>query len=105
MAYRVLAALGLAACSAVALHMLLPARWRLRVDAGLRRLAARSQTLFGRALAWRREQRRARAASLEADRVIRRAREAALRDEGRARGEWRGNVYHSDDFDKPRKPH
>lgn len=105
MAHPVLAAVGLAVCSAVALHMVLPRRWRLRVDAGLSRLFQSSRLAVQRLLAWRQQQRRARVASQEADRVIRRAREAALRDAGRARGEWRGNVYHADDFDKPRKPH
>lgn len=105
MAYRVIAALGLATCTAVAVHMVLPVHWRCRVDANLKKFVSRSQELLGRALSWRREQRRTRVATQEAARVIRRAREAALRDAGRARGEWRGNVYHSDDFDKPRKPH
>ena len=45
--------------------------------------------------------------ALEAERVIRRARESALHDERdkRTDGEWDGNVYRPKSFEKPKKPH
>jgi hypothetical protein len=106
MLYTLFAALGLAVCLALAVHMALPWRARARVDAALRRLAAWVQVQIDRAVGWRRRQRQTRSAALEADRVIRRAREAALREQGqRASGEWDGNVYRPKTFDKPKKPH
>jgi len=102
-----LAALGLAICIALAVHMALPYRARARVDAALAGLTGRLRKQAARATGWRREQRQARAAALEAERVIRRARESALHDarDGRAAGEWDGNVYRPKSFDKPKKPH
>ena len=61
---------------------------------------------IARLTGWRRRQRQTRAAALEAERVIRRARETALREPGdRPAGEWDGNVYRPKSFDKPKKPH
>lgn len=102
-----LAAAGLAVCLVLAVHMALPYRARARLDAGLAGLLARMQKQAARAASWRREQRQARAAALEAERVIRRARESALHDarDGRAGGEWDGNVYRPKSFEKPKKPH
>ncbi|NCT84903.1 MAG: hypothetical protein GXC94_17285 [Comamonadaceae bacterium] len=102
-----LAATGLAACIALGLHMALPGRVRARVDAGLHRLVGSLRALATRASGWRRQQRQTRAAALEAQRVIRRARESALHDErdSRTDGEWTGNVYRPKSFDKPKKPH
>ncbi|MFG6416283.1 hypothetical protein ACG02S_20520 [Roseateles sp. DC23W] len=103
MFFNVLAAIGLAVCIALAVQMLLPWRLRARVDAALSRLTGGMRGLFERALGWRRRQRQTRAAALEAERVIRRARESAQN--GRPEGEWDGNVYRPKSFEKPRKPH
>lgn len=102
-----LAATGLAVCIALAVHMALPARARARVDAVVAGALSGLRLRFDRLAGWRREQRQTRAAALEAERVIRRARESALHDkrDGRAEGEWDGNVYRPKSFDKPRKPH
>ena len=100
-----LAAAGLVTCIALAVHMALPYRARARVDAQLRRLVGWARAQVDRLTGWRRHQRQTRAAALEADRVIRRARETALREGGRPDGEWDGNVYRPKRFDKPKKPH
>lgn len=100
----VLATCGLATCIALALHMALPWRARARVDALLARLGAWARAQIDRATGWRRRQRQTRAAALEAERVIRRARESAQQG-GRMDGEWDGNVYRPKSFDKPKKPH
>ena len=71
MLHTVLAALGLATCIALAVHMALPYRARNRVDAAVARLGAWLQAQFDNALGWRRRQRQTRAAALEAQRVIR----------------------------------
>lgn len=102
----VLAALGLATCIALAVHMALPFRARARVDAAASRLT-RGLMRQGRALAdrfsrWRRDQRDSRAAALEAERVIRRARESAQQGK-RVEGEWEGNVYRPKSFDQSKK--
>jgi hypothetical protein len=103
MFHTVFAATGLAVCIALALHMALPWRARSRVDAAFARLAGWLRGQVDRATGWRRRQRQTRAAALEAERVIRRARESSLRD--KAEGEWDGNVYRPKRFDKPKKPH
>jgi hypothetical protein len=102
-----LAAIGLAICIALGVHMALPYRARARVDAGLARLTGWLQLQMTRATGWRRRQRQTRAAALEAERVIRRARESALHDarDSGADGVWDGNVYRPKSFDKPKKPH
>lgn len=106
MLHTVLAALGLVVCIALAVHMALPWRARARVDAAVARLMGWVQRQMARLTGWRRRQRQTRAAALEAERVIRRAREAALREQGqRLGGEWDGNVYRPKSFEKPRKPH
>lgn len=99
----VLAATGLVICIALALHMALPWRARARVDAAVARLTGWLRGQMDRATGWRRRQRQTRAAALEAERVIRRARESSQRDA--AEGEWDGNVYRPKRFDKPKKPH
>lgn len=99
----VLAALGLATCIALAVHMALPDRLRRRVDAAFARLGNTLRAQIDRATGWRRRQRQTRAAALEAERVIRRARESAQ--SGRVEGEWDGNVYRPKSFEKPKKPH
>jgi hypothetical protein len=104
MVHTLLAAAGLAICIALALHMALPYRARARVDAAVARLGAWLQAQMDRATGWRRRQRQTRAAALEAERVIRRARESAQQG-GRVDGEWDGNVYRPKSFDKPKKPH
>jgi hypothetical protein len=103
MLHTVLAATGLAICIALALHMALPYRLRARVDAGVARLAGWARAQMDRLTGWRRRQRQTRAAALEAERVIRRARESAQ--QGRSDGEWDGNVYRPKSFEKPKKPH
>ncbi len=100
----VLAALGLAVCIALAVHMALPYRAQARVDTALARLVGWLQAQLDRATGWRRRQRATRAAALEAERVIRRARESAQGD-ARLDGEWDGNVYRPKSFEKPKKPH
>jgi hypothetical protein len=103
MLHTVLAALGLATCIVLAIHMALPYRLRSRADAVLARLGAWLQVQVDGAVGWRRRQRQNRAAALEAERVIRRAQESAL--QGRVEGEWDGNVYRPKSFEKPKKPH
>lgn len=103
MLHTVLAALGLAVCLALAVHMALPYRFRARVDAAAARLAAWLRSRIDQAVGWRRRQRQTRAAAMEAERVIRRARESAQ--QGRVDGEWDGNVYRPKSFEKPKKPH
>ncbi|MFN3303085.1 MAG: hypothetical protein ACK44A_05120 [Roseateles sp.] len=98
-----LAAFGLVICIALAIHMALPHRARARVDAVLAGLQGWVLRQFERAVGWRRRQRQTRAAALEAERVIRRARESAQN--SRLDGEWDGNVYRPKRFDKPKKPH
>lgn len=106
MLHDLLAASGLALCIAMAIHMALPYRAQARVDQWLRRVGAWLQAQLDRLTGWRRRQRQTRAAALEAERVIRRARETALREQGsRPEGEWDGNVYRPKSFDKPKKPH
>jgi hypothetical protein len=108
MVHEVLAATGLAICVALAIHMALPYRAQARVDALLHRMATALRRQLDRLTGWRRRQRQTRNAALEAERVIRRAREAALhddRDRRRAEGEWDGNVYRPKNFEKPKKPH
>lgn len=102
-----LAAAGLAICLALGVHMALPYRARAGVDACVARLIAWARAQAARATGWRRQQRQTRAAAMEAERVIRRARESALHDarDGRSDGEWTGNVYRPKSFDKPKKPH
>ena len=101
MLHTLLAATGLVVCIALALHMALPYRAQARVNAGLARLGAWVQAQIDRITGWRRRQRQTRAAALEAERVIRRARESAQ--QGRD-GEWDGNVYRPTRFEKPKKP-
>ena len=103
MLHTVLAALGLATCIALAVHMALPYRARSRVDAALAGLGDWVRAQIDRATGWRRRQRQTRAAALEAERAIRRARESSSRD--KPDGEWDGNVYRPKSFDKPKKPH
>ncbi|MBI3347006.1 MAG: hypothetical protein HY020_07315 [Burkholderiales bacterium] len=103
MLHTLLAATGLAICIALALHMALPHRAQAVVNAGVARLGAWVQAQMDRATGWRRRQRQNRAAALEAERVIRRARESAQ--QGGREGEWDGNVYRPKSFEKPKKPH
>ncbi len=103
MLHTVLAALGLATCIALAVHMALPYRARARVDGWVMALGDWLRAQMDRATGWRRRQRQTRAAALEAERVIRRARESAQN--GRPEGEWDGNVYRPKSFEKPKKPH
>lgn len=107
MLQTVLAATGLAFCIAMAVHMALPYRLQARVDAGASAVFAWLQLQVTRLTGWRRRQRQTRVAAMEAERVIRRARESALHDarDSRAGGEWDGNVYRPKSFEKPKKPH
>lgn len=106
MLHDLLAATGLAICIALAVHMALPHRLQARVDAQVHRLGGWLQAQLDRITGWRRRQRQTRAAALEAERVIRRARETALREQGqRLDGAWEGNVYRPKSFEKPKKPH
>ncbi len=102
-----LAATGLVVCIALGVHMALPYRLQAKVDAGVAALLSWSQLQMARLTGWRRRQRQTRAAALEAERVIRRARESALHDarDNRLDGEWNGNVYRPKSFEKPKKPH
>lgn len=101
----VLAVLGLATCIALAVHMALPHRARSRVDGALARLGGWLRAQMDGIVGWRRRQRQTRAAALEAQRVIRRARESSQHGDGRLDGEWDGNVYRPKSFEKPKKPH
>lgn len=107
MRHELPAVLGLAACIALAVHMALPRRAQARVESLLRSAWAWLQAQWSRLTGWRRQQRQARAAAQEAQRVIRRAREAALHDtrDSRIDGEWTDNVYRPKRFEKPKKPH
>ena len=100
----VLATLGLVVCIAMAVHMALPYRAQVRVEQAVARLGGWLKSQLDRATGWRRRQRATRAAALEAERVIRRARESAQSD-ARLDGEWDGNVYRPKSFEKPKKPH
>ena len=104
MFHQSLAAIGLAICVALAVHMALPYRAQARVNHLLRNLGAALQVQVDRLTGWRRRQRQTRAAQLEAERVIRRAREGS-QNGGRPDGEWDGNVYRPKSFEKPQKPH
>ena len=73
----VLAATGLVVCIALAVHMALPYRWQARVDAGLQGAWAWVRLQVARLMGWRRQQRQARAAALDSERGIPRARESA----------------------------
>ena len=103
MLHTVLAAIGLVICIAMALHMVIPRRAKARVDAMVDGLGAWLRAQIDRATGWRRRQRQTRAAALEADRAIRRARDSSSRD--KPEGEWDGNVYRPKSFEKPKKPH
>jgi len=56
MLHTVLAAIGLAVCILLAVHMALPWRWRARVDAGFARLGDWARAQMDRAVGWRRRQ-------------------------------------------------
>lgn len=89
---QILAGIVLVVCVALLLRMALGVRRREALD---RRLLATAREMRARWLQlwqWRRLRRQARE---EAEAVIRRARE----------GHWDGNVYRSDAFRRPRKPH
>ncbi|RZL38609.1 MAG: hypothetical protein EOP35_05365 [Rubrivivax sp.] len=103
MLQTVLATIGLAICIAMALHMVMPRRAQARVDAMLDGIGTWMRAQIDRATGWRRRQRQTRAAALEAERAILRARQSSSRD--RPEGEWDGNVYRPKSFDKPKKPH
>ncbi len=107
MLHELPAALGLTACVALAVHMVLPLRARARVDGLLQGGFGWLRMQWSRLTGWRRQQRQSREAAQEAQRVIRRAREAALHDvrDSRIDGEWTGNVYRPKSFEKPKKPH
>jgi Tfp pilus assembly protein PilV len=99
---RLLAALVLALCVAGLVHLCLPARWKVRVEARWRRIAATLGRPWQR---WRARRERpasttgagdADAARREAQAAIHRARTAARRD---------GNVIHPERFRRPRRPH
>lgn len=93
------AALGLVLCLALLLHMALPPRQRLRLDAALRRAWHAGRRRLRRSRAdhtRRREAAQAAQAAKQADEAIRRARRAAQQD---------GNVIRPDAFEPPRKPH
>lgn len=107
MLHQLPAALGLAICIALALHMALPRRAQARLEGALHGALAWGQAQWARLAGWQRQKRQTREAALEAQRVIRRAREAALHDvrDSRIDGEWTGNVYRPKSFEKPKKPH
>jgi hypothetical protein len=106
MLHPLIASLGLATCLALAVHMALPRTARARVDTALQRLGGWLQAQAERLTGWRRRQRLARAATLEATRAINRAREQARADAPPGQpGEWQGNVFRPTRFtDKPKKP-
>jgi hypothetical protein len=83
-------------CVLALVRLVLPAAWRFRVDAALRRawywLRVKALTLWR----WPRMRR-------EADRAARDAIERASR--RATEGEWKGNVYEPKSFKKPKKPH
>jgi len=96
---KVLAALGLLTCIALAVHMALRPNQRRWLDARLRRAAWRLSDAWQALRGWRRRGRIKKAAAAEAEAAITRAR-------AKAEGEWEGNVYRPKQFDKPpRKPH
>lgn len=105
MLHTFLAAFGLALCTTLGVHMALPLRAQRRVNAVVQGLLAWARAQLVRLTDWRRHQRQSRVASLEAQRVIRRARESAQHGEARPEGDWDGNVYRPKSFEKPKKPH
>jgi hypothetical protein len=108
----ILAGAGLITCIALGVHMALPQRLRWRVDSALRRLRAQVLRASAGASEHWRQQRRSRLARLEAQEVIRRARDASARSPAGPDtqplprdGSWEGNVYRPKQFDRPDKPH
>ncbi|WP_423598279.1 hypothetical protein [Roseateles sp. MS654] len=92
---KVLAALGLLICVLLAIDMVLPRRHQMAWRARLRQLRPLSSAQSWRGRFNSRERRRAaHDAALDA---IARAKRRSTR--------WDGNVYHSDEFEKRRKPH
>lgn len=86
-----LAAVGLVICLALAVHMLLPTRPRARVNAAVARLGERLTQALESVRNWRQRRLRERAATDEANELIRRA--------SRRDGEWEGNVYRPKSFE------
>lgn len=93
---KILASLGLVVCVALLVHMALGARRRQAVDARVARLLQGLRHTAHRLWHWRSSREAARRA---ADDAIQRARQ------GRASGEWDGNVYRPRSFKGPKKPH
>ncbi|HOM13104.1 MAG TPA: hypothetical protein PLB41_07270 [Rubrivivax sp.] len=90
------AAVGLALCLALLLHMALPPRQRQRVDTALRRAWHAGRRRLRRSGRDGNPGAQAAQAAEQASEVIRRARRAAQQD---------GNVIRPDAFNQPRKPH
>ncbi len=100
MAEAILAAAGLAICLALIVRLVLPQPRQRRFDAAARRAWFAIRT---RALAvWRWRRNRS-----EAERAARDAIDRASGRPGKPKddGVWKGNVYESKSFRKPRKPH
>ena len=98
---EVLAGLVLAVCVALLLRMVLPARWRARLDARVQGLKARLKRRRPPA-----EPRRP-MSEQEAERLAREAIRRARGEDGDARrsGRWDGNVFRLRGDKRPRKPH
>jgi hypothetical protein len=89
---KIFAALLLAVCAVLFVRLLVSPRRRARLDAAVQRGARRSAQSARALLNWRSTRRDATKAAAETIR--------------RAKGEWDGNVYRPDSFDRPpRKLH
>lgn len=93
---KVLAAIGLLACTVLLVRMALPSRRRQAFDAWARGAWHGSQRLGRRLVAWRPSSRKQ--AARVAEEAIERARRAGSTERD-------GNVYRPKSFKGPRKPH
>lgn len=99
MLVKIFAAVGLAICLVLVLHMCLGRRQQLRMEAWWQDAWG---WLIGHTLRPFNARERRRAAHQAAQDAISRARRRRPEE---AEGQWDGNVYRPKRFDKPRKPH
>ena len=98
----ILAAAGLATCLVLIVRLLLSKPQQRRFDAGARRIWFNVKFEATQLWNWRHRRKSAQQAATDA---IRRASEQDGRRPRQDDGVWKGNVYESKNFRKPRKPH